>query len=156
MADYAVIKDGFVVNTVIWDGEGDIFADYTTVEITKDFLAQIGDAYFNDTPYPKPRDGYDYAFDAEKLQWIITSDSTKQQAADNSREKLRNAQSEYDRASEQITALQQRIQDEDYDATNTESAVAEAKTAWTKYRKALRSFMSAADGTRALPSAPGV
>lgn len=33
MATYALIKDGQVVNTVLWDGEGDIFEDYETVKI---------------------------------------------------------------------------------------------------------------------------
>ncbi|RAY34622.1 phage tail protein [Enterobacter kobei] len=34
MADYALIKNGVIENVVIWDGEGDIFADYTAVSIT--------------------------------------------------------------------------------------------------------------------------
>lgn len=34
MLDYALIKNGVVENVVIWDGEGDIFADYTAVSIT--------------------------------------------------------------------------------------------------------------------------
>ena len=33
MADYALIKNGVIRNVVIWDGEGDIFADYTAVSI---------------------------------------------------------------------------------------------------------------------------
>lgn len=31
--NFAIISEGIVVNTVVWDGEGDIFKDYTTVNI---------------------------------------------------------------------------------------------------------------------------
>ncbi|WP_158781577.1 hypothetical protein [Pantoea sp. BAV 3049] len=154
MSNYALIKEGFVLNIVVWDGEGDIFEDYTTVEMSDDFPAQIGDAYINGTLYPKPRDGYDYTFDAEKLEWIITADSAKQQAVDHAQEQLRTAQSEYDRASSKIDALQDQIEDEDYSETETEEAVKAAKTTWTTYRKALRAYIAAADGTKTLPVAP--
>ena len=33
MSTYALIKDGQVMNTVLWDGEGDIFEGYETVKI---------------------------------------------------------------------------------------------------------------------------
>lgn len=33
MSTYALIKDGQVVNTVVWDGEGDIFEGYETFKI---------------------------------------------------------------------------------------------------------------------------
>lgn len=29
--NWALIKNGVVVNIVVWDGEGDIFSDYTSV-----------------------------------------------------------------------------------------------------------------------------
>ncbi|WP_155033396.1 tail fiber assembly protein [Enterobacter hormaechei] len=56
MADYALIKNGVVENVVIWDGEGDIFADYTTV-IVDGLNAGIGWLYngktFNAPPVPE-------------------------------------------------------------------------------------------------------
>lgn len=33
MSTYALIKNGMVENTVLWDGEGDIFDEYETVNI---------------------------------------------------------------------------------------------------------------------------
>lgn len=33
MPTYALLKDGIVENTVLWDGEGDLFVDYTTINI---------------------------------------------------------------------------------------------------------------------------
>ncbi|MGX4981203.1 hypothetical protein [Enterobacter kobei] len=44
MADYALIKNGVVENVVIWDGEGEIFADYTAVSIDG-LTAGIGWSY---------------------------------------------------------------------------------------------------------------
>lgn len=69
---------------------------------------------------------------------------------------LETAQAEYNRASDQITALQQRIDDEDYDETNTEESVSASKKSWTTYRKTLRAYLAAADGTKALPAAPDI
>lgn len=33
MSVYALIKDGSVVNTVVWDGDGDIFGDFIAINI---------------------------------------------------------------------------------------------------------------------------
>lgn len=56
MANYALIKNGVVENVVIWDGEGDIFADYTTVSIDG-LTAGIGWSYdgkmFTAPPVPE-------------------------------------------------------------------------------------------------------
>ncbi|MCM7147897.1 tail fiber assembly protein [Enterobacter kobei] len=57
MSTYALIKDGQVVNTVVWDGEGDIFEGYETVKI--DGLGVgIGWTYdgkkFTAPPVPEP------------------------------------------------------------------------------------------------------
>ncbi len=48
MSTYALIKDGVVENIVVWDGTGDIFSDYTTVNID-DVEAGIGWAYSDGT-----------------------------------------------------------------------------------------------------------
>ena len=34
MSNYALVKNGVVENIVVWDGTGDIFDDYITVNIT--------------------------------------------------------------------------------------------------------------------------
>lgn len=57
MSTYALIKDGQVMNTVLWDGEGDIFEGYETVKI--DGLGVgIGWTYdgkkFTAPPVPEP------------------------------------------------------------------------------------------------------
>lgn len=33
VSSYALIKDGVVVNAVVWDGKGDLFPEYETYEI---------------------------------------------------------------------------------------------------------------------------
>lgn len=152
--NYALIKDGFVVNIVVWNGEGDIFAEFTAVEVTDAFPASIDDAYVNGTLYAKPRNGYEYTFSTDSLAWVITADGVVQKAAADAAVNMETAQSEYDRASEKLTALQQQIDDEDYSETDTAQKVAATKATWTTYRKALRAYIAADDGTAALPKAP--
>lgn len=57
MSTYALIKDGLVVNTVVWDGEGDIFECYETVKING-LGVGIGWTYdgkkFTAPPVPEP------------------------------------------------------------------------------------------------------
>lgn len=43
--NYALVKDGFVANTVIWDGEGEMFADYQTIIFTDGIIAGPGWTY---------------------------------------------------------------------------------------------------------------
>lgn len=152
--NYALIKDGFVVNIVVWTGEGDIFSDFTTVEITESFTAAIDDAYVNGTSYAKPRDGYEYTFSADSLAWVITKEGTTEKAAAEAAGNLVIAKSEYESASEKITALQQQIDDEDYSESDTAEAVAEVKASWTTYRKALRAYIATGNGSATLPAQP--
>ncbi|EKS6745954.1 tail fiber assembly protein [Enterobacter kobei] len=57
MQNYALIKNGVVENVVIWDGEGDIFDDYTAVKLDG-LTAGIGWTYdgeqFTAPPEPEP------------------------------------------------------------------------------------------------------
>ena len=152
--NYAFIKDGAVGNIAVWNGEGDIFADFTTVEITDTFAAAIGDAYIDGVLYAKPRDGYEYTFSSDSLKWTMTAEGAAAKTAAVAAANLETAQSEYARASEKITALQQQIDDEDYSETDTAETVAAAKATWTAYRKALRAYIAANDGTAALLQAP--
>lgn len=91
---------------------------------------------------PQPEDGWIYADGvfAETVP-VVTPD-----------ENLATAQSEYDRASEQITALNEQIEDADYDGT-TEEVVKAELAAWTDYRKKLRAYIRSSDGSQPLPSA---
>jgi hypothetical protein len=154
--NYALIKDGFVVNTVVWDGQGEIFSDFSTVEITDSFQASIDDAYVNGVLYAKPRDGYDYTFSSAALTWTITAESAKRKSAAAAAGNLVTAQSEYDRASIKITALQQQIDDEDYSDIDTAATVAQTKATWTTYRKALRAYIAGGDGSVSLPATTAV
>ncbi|MEG0870365.1 MAG: tail fiber assembly protein [Hafnia sp.] len=45
MSIYALVKDGVVENTVIWDGEGDLFPDYQVVELKENENAGPGWSY---------------------------------------------------------------------------------------------------------------
>lgn len=137
MTNYALIKDGLVENVVVWDGKGDIFSDFSTCEIKAG--QQVGPGFS-----AEQNSSGEWEFGAPVV--VITP---QEQAALN----LQSAQSEYDCASEKITALNERIEDEDYTGT-TEAAVKDELASWTTYRKALRAYIAVADGSAALPSTP--
>lgn len=135
MSGYALIKDGVVVNAVVWNGEGDLFSEYETYEIQEG--DQVGPGFTAEKD--------------KKGNWIFTAPVIVLTDAEKAEINLRTAQAEYDLASAQITALNQRIEDEDYSDDYTEEAVAASKAAWTNYRKALRAYISSGDGTKSLP-----
>lgn len=137
MTGFALIKDGVVENVVVWDGQGDIFSDYSTYEIKDGEV--VGPGYS-----AEQNSSGNWEFKAPVV--VVTP---KEQEALN----LQSAQSEYARASEKITALNEQIEDEDYTGT-TEDAVKADLTTWTAYRKALRAYIAADDGSAALATAP--
>ncbi|ELY2859500.1 hypothetical protein SMC83_001943 [Cronobacter sakazakii] len=75
-------------------------------------------------------------------------------SANASAEALNSAESEYTRATLQINALNEKVEDGDYSEGETEESVGAVKKAWTDYRIALRAYIKAADGTQQLPKAP--
>ncbi|WP_210461665.1 tail fiber assembly protein [Pantoea ananatis] len=80
MSGYALIKDGYVVNIVVWDGQGDasaIFEGFNVIEVNEKFTARIGDAYIDGNLIPYPSDGYEYIFDKKTLSWAITDEGSK-------------------------------------------------------------------------------
>lgn len=103
------------------------------------------------------KDGYTLAAPTSEYdkwggtEWEVDAD--KKAAAD-AAANLAMANSEYTRASNQITALQEQLDDEDYSGTDTEATVTAEKTLWVTYRKELRAYIKTADGTQALPVAP--
>lgn len=129
---------------------GDIFSDFITVKTTDNFVVAMGDAYVNDVLYAKPRDGYEYTFPNN------TRSPRRAQRRKNGAggANLETAHSEYGRASDKITALQQQIDDDNYSETETAEKDAAAKAIWTTYRKVLRAYIAADAGTAALPKAP--
>lgn len=53
MSNYALIKNGIVENVVVWDGAGDIFDDYITVNIDSTHVG-IGWSYDGEAFTPPP------------------------------------------------------------------------------------------------------
>ncbi|HEG1926034.1 TPA: hypothetical protein SCR98_000309 [Enterobacter kobei] len=137
MKDYALIRNGVVENVVRWDGNGDLFIEYITYEIKEEH--QVGPGFS-----ANKNSGGEWVFEAPVI--VITPE---EHAVIN----LQSARSEYDRASAKITALYERIEDEDYTGT-TEAVVKNALATWTTYRKYLRSYISADDGSLDLPLSP--
>jgi hypothetical protein len=43
--NYALIQDGYVMNVVVWNGEGDIFSEYKAIRLNDHFIAGIGWGY---------------------------------------------------------------------------------------------------------------
>lgn len=125
MMNYALIKNGIVVNTVVCESDDvaiELFQDFTVVNIT-DSSAGIGWSYEGNN-FTAP----------ESLQ------TPEELAAAN----LAKAQSEYEIASAEIIALNEQIADEDYTDT-TEEAVKVELEKWTEFRKQLRTYIKTAD-----------
>ena len=77
MQNYALIKNGVVENVVIWDEHGDIFDDYTVVNL-EGLLAGIGWTYdgekFSAPPEPEPTHD-ELVQKAEILKQTLISDA---------------------------------------------------------------------------------
>lgn len=135
MPRYALIEDGLVVNVVICDSDEAatiLFPDMTVIRIEG---AEAGP-------------GWQYS-DGVFIPPAVKPPSPEEVAAQN----LATAQSEYERASVHITALNEQIEDADYDGT-TEDKVKAELSAWTDYRKQLRAYIKVGDGSQSPPPLP--
>lgn len=132
--NFALIKNAVVENTIVCESEElakELYHDFTIVEIDG-IPAGMGWTYNGET-FAAP---------------VIVKTPEEVEA-----ENLAAAQSEYERASDHITALNEQIEDADYAGTTEEEVKAEL-AAWTDYRKQLRAYIKAGDGSQQLPSAP--
>lgn len=91
--------------------------------------------------------GPGWSYDGETFTAPVIVKTPEEVAAEN----ISTAQSEYERASEHITALNEQIEDADYAGT-TENEVETELATWTDYRKQLRAYIKAGDGSQELPS----
>lgn len=71
MSNFALISNGEVVNIVVWDGSGDLFSDYQTVNLDE-INAGIGWSYSDGefSPPPAPEVSHD--------ELVAQADETKQ------------------------------------------------------------------------------
>lgn len=90
---------------------------------------------------PQPDDGWTYA------DGVFAAPVYVPTPEDN----LITAQVGYDRATAAITELNEQIEDADY-AGMTEEDVKASLVAWTNYRKLLRAYLKAGDGSQTLPA----
>lgn len=125
---YAVIEGGIVVNLIVWDGKSALPPESGEPVAAGDGVS-IGWGY-NGSEFSSP------------------PESVKTQA-EISRLNLSLAQSEYDKSTAKINALNERIQDADFNDV-TENAVRSSLEEWTGYRKELRAYLNS-DGSGALP-----
>ena len=137
MSAYALIKDGIVVNAVLWNGEGEIFQEFETYEIGEGEIVGPG--------YSAKKD--------EKGKWTFSAPVVELTPEERDNKNIQDAQSSYDRASAQITSRNQIIEDEDYSSSSEEAVRAQLST-WTTYRKALRAYINKGDGKLPQPKAP--
>jgi len=137
MSAYALIKDGLVVNSVLWNGEGEIFQEFETYEIGEGEIVGPG--------YSAKKDA--------KGKWTFSAPVVELTPEEQANKNIQEASSSYDRASVKITSLNQVIEDEDYSSSSEEDIRAELAT-WTSYRKALRAYIAKGDGKVSLPESP--
>lgn len=67
---------------------------------------------------------------------------------------LNSAESEYNRATRKINALNEKMEDDDYSDGESEESLTAIKNLWKEYRIALRAYIKDADGTKELPNSP--
>lgn len=136
---YAVIANGVVVNTIVWDGITPLGDDEQPFAVRIDFDASNGLV-----------PGIGWRYDNGEFSPPPVPEKTPEQIAT---ENIHTAQSQYDIASKKINALQEQIDDEDWTNTSEDELRAEL-AGWTAYRRALRSYLSTADGSQSLPEQP--
>ncbi len=78
MSNYALIKNGIVENIVVWDGKGNLFPDFTAINVDN-VLCGIGwiysDENFTDPNEPKPPTNAElYQEELSKLSEVYLSD----------------------------------------------------------------------------------
>ncbi len=81
MGRYAIVSDDCVVNTIEYDGVSEIHNDTKPILINE-LSVSVGDKYINGDFYLKPRDGYEYVFNADLLEWSITAAGQEAKNAD--------------------------------------------------------------------------
>ena len=131
--EFALIKNNIVENTVLCDSE-----NLASVLYSADYLVINIDG---------SSVGPGWSYDGETFTAPVIVKTPEEIATEN----LATAQSEYDHASGQITALNEQIEDADYSGS-TEDAVRLELSEWTNYRKALRAYLNSADGSQTLPT----
>ncbi|HEP1897665.1 TPA: hypothetical protein VCC33_003497 [Kluyvera cryocrescens] len=127
---YAVVENGVVINIVVWDGQSE-WQPVTGEAVS--CPAQVGIGWL---------------YDGSNFSQPPTPEQTPEELA---AANMATAASEYERATVAIGALNEQIEDADYEGT-TEEEVKEELDAWTDYRKQLRAYIKAGDGSQTLPS----
>ncbi|HDS8579970.1 TPA: hypothetical protein QH731_005374 [Klebsiella variicola] len=95
--------------------------------------------------------GIGWSYDGQEFTAPVIVKTPEEIASEN----MATARSEYDRATDIITALNEQIEDADYDGT-TEDDVNVELAEWTEYRKQLRAYIKAGDGSKELPVSPAI
>lgn len=137
MSNYALIKDGFIENVAVWDGEGDIFSEYTTYELSDGEVAAPGFLATKDN----------------KGNWMFQAPGVSLTPQQEAELNMISAQSEYEGASSKINSIREKIEGEDF-TTASESELNHLLSTWAGYRKSLRSYISSGEGSKKLPSPP--
>lgn len=135
MLNFALVQNGAVANIFNCADEETatgLYPDDTVVDVSE-VLVQRGWLY----------DGVNFS------QPPLPEQTPAELAAAN----MATAASEYERATVAIGSLNEQIEDADYDGS-TEEAVKAELASWTDYRKQLRAYIKAGDGSQQLPPAP--
>lgn len=94
--------------------------------------------------------GIGWLYDGSNFSQPPTPEQTPEELA---AANMAKAAAEYERATVNIGALDEQIEDADYAGTS-EEAVKEDLASWTDYRKQLRAYIKAGDGCQQLPLRP--
>ena len=79
---YALVKDGAVENLVSWNGEGELFSEFVTVELNDDSVASVGWSYNGKEFMPPPESEKTHA------ELVIEAEAEKQSRLDYAASKI--------------------------------------------------------------------
>ena len=79
---YALVKDGAVENLVSWNGEGELFSEFVTVELNDDSVASVGWSY-NGKEFMTPPES-----EKPHAELVIEADAEKQSRLDYATSKI--------------------------------------------------------------------
>lgn len=142
---YAVVLDGLVINTIVWDGESPIGQGGNQLLVKISSVGGSGGSLVT-----TPGRGWTY-LDGEFSPPPPEEPSPEEISA----QSIFTASREYDSATANIQSITEQIEDADYTGT-TEGELKAKLSAWTDYRKLLRAYLKAGDGSKELPKMPSV
>ncbi|EFI8233618.1 TPA: hypothetical protein IEP67_004892 [Escherichia coli] len=156
MLKFSELEQAFYDLTLNYSELPDDLIDVTDAEHSK-LLDAINDGYhvYADLTLSDDfRPNQFYEWNEESKKWDVPDEYRAAFEQFNAQSNLLTAETEYDRATDIISALTEQLDDEDFYEEETQESVTTAKINWVNYRKLLRAYINDKNGVADLPTAP--